>query len=137
MNYKHAHPGDLLHLDIKRRVKIAKPSHRVTGERQDTVKGIGAEYVHVAILACPERSRRNHIRIAFSVIYPDQTRSSVLHFLDTALAYYARLGIHFKAVLTEPTKGGPTAPTPSSTPANNSVSNTAAPGPTPAHQRQS
>ncbi len=49
-------------------------------------------------LACPERSRRDHTRIAFSAIYPDEKRASVLHFLDAALAYYARLGIRFKAV---------------------------------------
>ena len=91
--YEHPHPGDLLHLDIKRLVKIAQPSHRVTGDRRDTVKGIGCEYVHVAI--------DDHSRIAFSAIYPDETRASVLDFLDHALAYYARLGIHFKALLTD------------------------------------
>jgi hypothetical protein len=47
--YEHAAPGDLLHLDIKRLVRIARPSHRVTGDRRDTVKGIAAEYVHVAV----------------------------------------------------------------------------------------
>jgi transposase InsO family protein len=91
--YEHAAPGDLLHLDIKRLVCIARPSHRVTGDRRDTVKGIGCEYVHVAI--------DDHSRIAFSAIYPDETRASVLAFLDAALAYYARLGIHFKALLTD------------------------------------
>ena len=91
--YEHPRPGDLLHLDIKRLVRIARPSHRVTADRRDTVKGIGCEYVHVAI--------DDHSRIAFSAIYPDETRASVLHFLDKALAYYARLGIHFKALLTD------------------------------------
>ncbi len=91
--YEHAAPGDLLHLDIKRLVRIARPSHRVTGDRRDSVKGIGAEYVHVTI--------DDHSRIAFSAIYPDETRASVLHFLQAALAYYARLGIRFKAVLTD------------------------------------
>ena len=91
--YEHPHPGDLLHLDIKRLVKIARPSHRVTGDRRDTVQGIGCEYVHVAI--------DDHSRIAFSAIYPDETRASVLDFLEKALAHYARLGIHFKAVLTD------------------------------------
>ena len=61
--------------------------------RCDKVHGIGWEYVHVAI--------DNHSRIAFSAIYPDATRASVLHFLQTALAYYERLGIRFKAVLTD------------------------------------
>jgi transposase InsO family protein len=91
--YEHAAPGDLLHLDIKRLGKIARPSHRVTGNQRDKVHGIGWECVHVAI--------DDHSRIAFSAIYPDETRASVLHFLQTALAYYERLGIRFKAVLTD------------------------------------
>jgi len=91
--YEHVAVGDLLHLDIKRLVRIARPSHRVTGNYRDKVAGIGAEYVHIAI--------DDHSRIAFSAIYPDETRTSVLHFLDAALAYYARLGIHFRAVLTD------------------------------------
>jgi len=91
--YEHLAPGDLLHLDIKRLVRIARPSHRVTGDRRDKVPGIGAEYVHIAI--------DDHSRIAFSALYPDETRASVLHFLDAALAYYARLGIRFRAVLTD------------------------------------
>jgi transposase InsO family protein len=91
--YEHAAPGDLLHLDIKRLVRIARPSHRVTGDYRDKVRGIGAEYVHVAI--------DDHSRIAFSAIYPDETRESVLHFLDAALVFYARLGIFFRAMLTD------------------------------------
>ncbi|MGB8480927.1 MAG: IS481 family transposase, partial [Acidobacteriaceae bacterium] len=91
--YEHAAPGDLLHLDIKRLARIARPSHRVTGDRRDTVDGIGWEYVHVAI--------DDHSRIAFSAIYPDEKRPSAIAFLQAALAYYARLGIRFKAILTD------------------------------------
>jgi len=91
--YEHAAAGDLLHLDIKKLGRIVRPSHRVTGDRRDSVDGAGWEYVHVAI--------DDHSRIAFSAIYPDETRASVLAFLHAALAYYARLGIHFKAVLTD------------------------------------
>lgn len=50
------------------------------------------EYVHVAV--------DDHSRIAFSAIYPDEKRQSVLAFLAAALDYYARLGIRFRAVLT-------------------------------------
>ena len=91
--YEHAQPGDLLHLDIKKLGRIARPSHRVTGNRRDAVKGIGWEYLHVAI--------DDHSRIAFSAIYPDEKRSSVLAFLAAALDYYARFGIRFRAVLTD------------------------------------
>ena len=91
--YEHAAPGDLLHMDIKKLGRIARPSHRVTGDRRDRVAGIGWEYVHVAI--------DDHSRIAFSAIYPDETKESVAHFLRQAMAYYARLGIRFKALLTD------------------------------------
>ena len=91
--YQHAAPGDLLHLDIKKLGRIERPSHRVTGDRRDHVKGAGWEYVHVAI--------DDHSRIAFSAIYPDQKHGSVVDFLHQALAYYARFGIRFKAILTD------------------------------------
>jgi transposase InsO family protein len=93
VRYEHPSPGDLLHLDIKRLVRIARPSHRVTGNRRDKVPGIGAEFVHIAI--------DDHSRLAFAAVYPDETRASVLHFLHTALAFYKCYGIHFKAVLTD------------------------------------
>jgi transposase InsO family protein len=91
--YEHAAPGDLLHLDIKKLARIARPSHRVTGDRRNTVRGIGGETLHVAI--------DDHSRIAFSALYPDETKESVAAFLHQALAYYARLGIHCKALLTD------------------------------------
>jgi transposase InsO family protein len=91
--YEHAAAGDLLHLDIKKLGRIVRPSHRVTGDRRDSVEGAGWEYVHVAI--------DDHSRIAFSAIYPDEKQTSTVAFLHAALAYYARLGICFKAVLTD------------------------------------
>lgn len=91
--YEHARPGDLLHLDIRKLGRIARPSHRVTGDRRDSVSGIGWEYVQVAV--------DDHSRIAFSALYPDEKQPSVLAFLADALAYYARFGIHFRAVLTD------------------------------------
>ena len=91
--YEHATAGDLLHLDIKKLGRIARPSHRVTGDRRDTVNGAGWEYVHVAI--------DDHSRIAFSEIYPDEKRSSVVACLRSTLDWYAGLGIRFKAVLTD------------------------------------
>ncbi len=91
--YEHAAAGDLLHLDIKKLGRIVRPSHRVTGDRRDSVDGAGWEYVHVAI--------DDHSRIAFSAIYPDEKQTSTVAFLHAALAYYARLGIRFKAILTD------------------------------------
>src|SRR5437868_8570349 len=91
--YEHAAPGDLLHLDIKRLVRIKRPSHRVTGDRRDGVKGIGAEFLHVAI--------DDHSRLAFTAMYPDQTERSSTHFLAAAVAWYGQLGIAIRRVLTD------------------------------------
>jgi len=93
VRYEHAAPGDLLHLDIKRLVRIQRPSHRVTGDRRDGVKGIGAEFLHIAI--------DDHSRIVFTAMYPDQTERSSTHFLAAATAWFARLGIHIRRVLTD------------------------------------
>jgi len=91
--YEHAAPGDMLHLDIKRLVRIQRPSHRVTGDRRDGVKGIGAEFLHIAI--------DDHSRIAFTAMYPDQTERSSTHFLAAAVAWYEGLGIGIRRVLTD------------------------------------
>jgi transposase InsO family protein len=93
IRYEHPLPGDLLHLDIKKIGRFQAVGCRITGNRRGRIHRAGWEYVHVAI--------DDHSRIAFSAIYPDETRASVLHFLDAARAYYARLGIHFRAVLTD------------------------------------
>ena len=91
--YEHLQAGDLLHLDIKKLGRIAKPGHRITGNPADRTRHVGWEYVHVAI--------DDHSRIAFSAIFPDETAASTIAFLAQALEYYARLGIRFRALLTD------------------------------------
>jgi transposase InsO family protein len=91
--YEHGAAGDLMHFDIKRLVRIQRPSHRVTGDRRDGVKGIGAEFLHVAI--------DDHSRVAFMAMYPDQSELSATHFLYSATAWFARLGIATRGLLTD------------------------------------
>ena len=49
IRYERQRPGEMLHLDIKSLGRIARPGHRVTGNRRDRVEGIGWEHLHVAI----------------------------------------------------------------------------------------
>jgi transposase InsO family protein len=93
VRYEHAAPGDLLHLDIKKLGRFGCVGHRIHGDRRQHVPGMGWEYVHVAI--------DDHSRIAFSQILPDQTGPSAVSFLMAAVAYYLRLGIHIRALLTD------------------------------------
>jgi transposase InsO family protein len=93
VRYEHKHPGDLIHFDIKRLARIRKPGHRVTGDRRKESRGVGYEYLHVAI--------DDHSRIAYSAILPDQTHHSAMRFFLMARAHYARFGISIRRVLTD------------------------------------
>jgi transposase InsO family protein len=93
VRYERPCPGDLLHIDIKKLVRIERPSHRVTGDRRDTVRGIGTECVFVAI--------DDHSRLAHAAIHPDEKRPSALRFLKAAVAHYRRFGVESRAVMTD------------------------------------
>jgi len=91
--YEHAAPGELLHIDTKKLGRIERPSHRVTGNRRDSVDGAGWETLFVAV--------DDHARIAFTAMHPDEKRPQAVQFLRDAVAYYARLGITIKRLLTD------------------------------------
>ena len=93
VRYEHDAPGDLLHLDTKKLGRIERPSHRVTGNRRDSVNGAGWEFLFVAI--------DDHARIGFSDMYPNERQESAVQFLRNAVAYFASLGVRIKAVLTD------------------------------------
>ena len=93
MRYEHAHPGNLIHFDIKRLARIVKPGHRIHGDRTRKTRGAGYEYLHIAI--------DDHSRIAFAAILPDQTHRSAIRFFLMTHAYYARFGFSIRRVLTD------------------------------------
>jgi transposase InsO family protein len=93
IRYEHAAPGDLLHLDIKKLARIAKPGHRLTGNPRDETHGAGWEFLYVAI--------DDHSRIAFTALGPDEKALSASAFLTQAVAYFARLDISVRRVLTD------------------------------------
>lgn len=91
--YEHAAAGDLLHLDIKKLGRFTAAGHRVHGDPSRRTRGVGWDYVHVAI--------DDHSRIAFSAIYSNEKGESAAAFLRAAVADYARLGIQIRRVLTD------------------------------------
>ena len=91
--YEHEAPGDLLHIDIKKLGRIERPSHRVTGNRRDSIDGAGWEFLFVAV--------DDHARIAFTAMHPDERKESAVLFLKAAVAYYAHLGVTIKRLITD------------------------------------
>ena len=47
--YERRRPGELLHVDVKKLARIGRPGHRVNGDRRTRSRGIGWEFVHIAI----------------------------------------------------------------------------------------
>jgi transposase InsO family protein len=91
--YEHAAPGELLHIDTKKLGRIVRPSHRVTGDRRDSVEGAGWEFAHVAI--------DDHSRVGFVQIHTDERKDSAVSFLQNAVAHYAALGVRIERLLTD------------------------------------
>jgi len=92
--YERDHPGELIHIDIKKLGRFSQAGHRATGARQGCRNvGAGWEFVHVAI--------DDHSRIAFAKIMPSEKRGSAIAFLTAAIAYYASLGIKVERVMTD------------------------------------
>jgi transposase len=94
--YEREHPGELIHLDIKKLGRIGSVGHRITGRRTGVVNrhlGIGWEFVHVCI--------DDASRVAFVQVMPDERQASAVAFLEAAVAYYVWLGIRVERVMTD------------------------------------
>ena len=93
IRYEHDHPGDLLHLDIKKLDRFSRPGVRATGDRSHRNPGAGVESLHVAI--------DDHSRFAFACLLPNEKIPSALAALHQALAFYSAHGIHIQRLLTD------------------------------------
>jgi transposase InsO family protein len=93
VRYEHEAPGQMLHIDTKKLGRIERPSHRVTGNRRDSVDGAGWEMLFVAI--------DDHARIAFTAMHPDEKTPAAVQFLRDAVTYYATLGVTVQRLLTD------------------------------------
>ncbi len=93
VRYEHIAPGDMLHMDTKKLGRIVRPSHRVTGDRRDSVTGAGWEFAHVAI--------DDHSRAGFVQMHADERKDSATDFLKATVARFAAQGVTIKRLLTD------------------------------------
>ncbi len=91
--YEYARPGELVHLDVKKLGRIGQVGHRITGDRRHRVRGIGWEYVHVAV--------DDASRLAYVEVLPDETGATVARFLWRALAWFRARGVRVQRVMTD------------------------------------
>jgi transposase InsO family protein len=100
--YERRHPGELIHVDVKKLGRILKPGHRVTGTRRGQahthrhgkdVRLAGWEFVHIAI---DDRSR-----LAYAEVLEDERGPTAVGFLRRAVAWFGQLGVRVQRVMTD------------------------------------
>ena len=96
--YERQRPGELIHIDVKKLGRIARPGHRMTGTRATTgyhrqQHNLGWEFVHIAIDDCT--------RLAYVEVLTDEKPTTAIAFLHRAIAFYRRHGITVERLLTD------------------------------------
>uniref|UniRef100_UPI0036F1A3CB IS481 family transposase n=1 Tax=Bacillus mycoides TaxID=1405 RepID=UPI0036F1A3CB len=108
--YEHAHPGDMVHVDVKKLGKVPdgggwRKLGRTVGNhnsRADKTSGLsnaygnprhGYHYLHTAL--------DDHSRLAYSELLPDERKDTAAGFWIRAAAWFAGNGITVRKVLTD------------------------------------
>jgi transposase InsO family protein len=97
VRYEWPCPGDLLHMDVKRYPRFARPGHAVTGDRTRTsveiAHPLGHDYFHAIV--------DDHSRIAYGELLDDERAATVTTFFERALMWLADRGITARRVMTD------------------------------------
>jgi transposase InsO family protein len=98
VRYQREHPGELVHLDVKKLGRIPDGGgHRAHGRAKGARgRGIGYDYVHSAV---DDRSR-----VAFSQVLGDEKATTCARFLVEAAEFFAEHGVVIQRVLTDNAK---------------------------------
>jgi transposase InsO family protein len=102
--YERRHPGELVHVDIKKLARISTrgAGHRMVGHRGSQharrvdgrmTRVTGYEYVHVMI--------DDYTRLAYAEVLDELTAACAIAFLRRAVAWFAQRGVHIQAVMSD------------------------------------
>jgi transposase InsO family protein len=96
--YERERPGELIHIDVKKLGRIARPGHRLTGTRASKdyhrkAHNLGWEFVHIAIDDCT--------RLAYVEVLADEKATTAVAFLRRAIAFFDRHGITVERLITD------------------------------------
>jgi transposase InsO family protein len=101
--YQRRHPGELIHIDVKKLGRIERGAgHRITGRKHYNPRRgrrgaerrtVGWEYVHVCV--------DDATRLAYVEVLADEKTTTAIGFLRRALAFYRRHGVAVQRVMTD------------------------------------
>ena len=103
IRYERPHPGDLLHIDVKKLGRVPDGGGwRLHGRREEVRGrkvhggGIGYDYLHVAV--------DDHSRVAYIEALPDERDLTCAGFLHRAVAWFREQGVRVLRILTDNAK---------------------------------
>ena len=91
--YQREHPGELLHFDIKKLGRIKGFGHRITGDRTRRARGVGWEFLHVAI--------DDASRLAYAEVLRDERTACATAFLRRTVTWFSERGVRVQGLLTD------------------------------------
>ncbi len=91
--YQREHVGELLHFDIKKLGRIKGVGHRITGNGAHRARGVGWEFVHVAI--------DDASRLAYAEVLKNERTACATAFLKRTITWFATHGIHVQGLMTD------------------------------------
>ena len=94
--YCRRHPGELIHVDVKKLGRFNSPGHRVTGRgpgHHASYQRVGWEAVHVCV--------DDATRLAYVEILDDELAVTATSFLARAVAWFASRGVRVQRVMTD------------------------------------
>jgi transposase InsO family protein len=83
----------LVHLDTKKLGRIRGLGHRITGQRTHRTRGIGWEFLHIAI--------DDYSRAAYMELLADERGTTMSAFLRRALRWFRARGVPVRRILTD------------------------------------
>lgn len=91
--YQRQTNGELVHFDIKKLVRIQGVGHRITGDRSRMARGVGWEFVHVAI--------DDASRLAYAEVLDNERTACATAFLRRTIAWFSSRGVRVESILTD------------------------------------
>lgn len=93
--YCRRHPGELIHVDVKKLGRFSRPGHRITGRRPGTYSGggLGWDAVHIAV--------DDTTRLAYVEVLNDEKAPTTVGFLARAVGWFADRGVTVQRVMSD------------------------------------
>jgi transposase InsO family protein len=102
--YERRHPGELVHVDIKRlgKISVRGAAHRMVGHRRSQIsRRIDGKMRQLTRFEYPHVIVDDYSRLAYAEVLDDLTAACAIAFLRRAVAWFAARGVTIRSVMSD------------------------------------